>query len=115
MSHRFARETILRAFSKPCAAVTLPGTTVNARTSSSGEFNASMIAIASSVPGSVSMITLRGPAGAIVAIAKQARIVAANLVRDAGNLLRGLGLTSFEADLHGESEESEIEPSLSST
>src|ERR1700730_939192 len=53
-----------RAFSRPCAAVTLPGTTVRARTSSSGELRASMIASASSVPGSVSMMTLRPVAAA---------------------------------------------------
>jgi hypothetical protein len=38
------------------AAVTLPGTTVMARTSSSGELRASMRAMASSEPGSVSKI-----------------------------------------------------------
>src|SRR5882757_1073663 len=64
MSQRFASDTIRSAFSNPCAAVTFPGTTVNARTSNSGEFSASMIAIASSVPGSVSIITFRGPATA---------------------------------------------------
>src|SRR6516165_8390933 len=64
MSQRLASETMRRAFSKPWAAVTLPGTTVSARTSNSGEFSASMIAMASSVPGSVSMITLRGAAPA---------------------------------------------------
>src|SRR5215472_2513996 len=50
------------ALSKPRAAVTFPGTTVSARTSNSGEFSASMMAMASSVPGSVSMITFRGAA-----------------------------------------------------
>src|SRR5580658_1166598 len=44
MSQRFARDASLRAFSRPCCAVTLPGT----------------MARASSVPGSVSMITFLG-------------------------------------------------------
>src|SRR6267378_722235 len=54
ISQRFASETIRSAFSRPCLAVVLPGTTVMARTSSSGEWSASIRAIASSVPGSVS-------------------------------------------------------------
>src|SRR5271165_3321144 len=56
MSQRSASETMRRALSRPCAAVTLPGTTVMARTSSSGELSASIKAMASSVPGSVSKI-----------------------------------------------------------
>lgn len=56
MSHRLASETMRSAFSRPIAAVTFPGTTVIARTSSSGEFSASIRARASSVPGSVSKI-----------------------------------------------------------
>src|SRR6266850_96565 len=54
MSQRLASETMRRAFSRPCLAVVLPGTTVMARTSSSGEWSASMRAMASSLPGSVS-------------------------------------------------------------
>src|SRR5580700_464577 len=57
MSQRLVSDASFNAFSSPCCAVTLPGTTVSARTSSSGEFRASRIASASSVPGSVSMIT----------------------------------------------------------
>jgi hypothetical protein len=45
-------------------AVTLPGTTVMARTSSSGEFRASIRAIASSEPGSVSKMIFFGAAEA---------------------------------------------------
>src|SRR5208337_92830 len=56
MSQRLASEIMRRAFSSPCLATTLPGTTVTARTSSSGEFSASIRAIASSEPGSVSRI-----------------------------------------------------------
>src|SRR5919198_204879 len=41
-------------FASPISAVTFPGTTVIARTSSSGEFRASIKASASSLPGSVS-------------------------------------------------------------
>src|SRR5208337_4695514 len=67
MSQRFASDTMRSAFSNPSAAVTFPGTTVRARTSISGEFSASIIAIASSVPGSVSMITFRGPAAVTAA------------------------------------------------
>src|SRR5579859_3838532 len=69
MSQRFASDTIRSAFSNPCAAVTFPGTTVSARTSNSGEFRASIIAMASSVPGSVSIISFRGPAAASEAAA----------------------------------------------
>ena len=53
-------------FPGPAVAVTLPGTTVSARTSSSGEFSASIMASASSVPGSVSMITFLAVAGGFV-------------------------------------------------
>lgn len=60
MSQRLVSDASFNAFSSPCLAVTLPGTTVNARTSNSGEFKASRIASASSVPGSVSMITFLG-------------------------------------------------------
>src|ERR1700751_4677551 len=67
MSQRFASDTIRKAFSRPCFAVTFPGTTVIARTSSSGEFSASMRAMASSVPGSVSKIILRAEPEAGVA------------------------------------------------
>src|SRR6516162_177910 len=56
MSQRFASDTMRSAFSSPIAAVTLPGTTVIARTSSSGEFSANIRASASSLPGSVSMM-----------------------------------------------------------
>src|SRR5690349_3838290 len=69
MSQRFANDTMRRAFSSPWAAVTFPGTTVRACTANSGELRASMMAMASSVPGSVSMITLRGPAAAAEAVA----------------------------------------------
>src|ERR1700678_2470705 len=62
ISQRLASEASLSAFSRPCFASTLPGTTVRARTSSSGEVSASMMAMASSVPGSVSMMTFWGPA-----------------------------------------------------
>ena len=65
MSQRFVRDASFRAFSRPCCAVTLPGTTVSARTSSSGEFSASRMASASSVPGSVSIITFLGVAGGL--------------------------------------------------
>src|SRR5882762_8711357 len=57
MSQRFANDTMRSAFSSPISAVTLPGTTVIARTSNSGELSASIKASASSVPGSVSKIT----------------------------------------------------------
>jgi hypothetical protein len=70
MSQRLARETMRRAFSNPCFAVTLPGTTVMARTSSSGEFSASMRAMASSVPGSVSMMIFLDAAAAGIDNAK---------------------------------------------
>ena len=47
---------------------TFPGTTVNASTFSSGEFRASRMAIASSMPGSVSMMTRCGSAAVDVKI-----------------------------------------------
>jgi hypothetical protein len=59
---RFAKETMRNAFSRPWLAVTLPGTTVMARTSSSSEFSPSMRAMASSVPGSVSKMIFLGAA-----------------------------------------------------
>src|SRR5271156_466454 len=59
-SQRPARLAIFSAFSKPASAVMFPATTVIASTCSSGELNASSIASASSVPGSVSRITFFG-------------------------------------------------------
>jgi hypothetical protein len=54
--------------------VTLPGTTVMARTSNSGEFKASLMARASSVPGSVSIIAfLAAAAGSGSAAIRSAR------------------------------------------
>src|SRR5580692_2491456 len=67
MSQRLVREASFKAFSRPCCAVTLPGTTVRARTSSSGEFRARRMASASSVPGSVSMITFLAAASGFAA------------------------------------------------
>src|SRR5215470_9852957 len=64
MSQRLANETIRSAFSSPCCATTFPGTTVIARTSSSGEFRANINAMASSEPGSVSKIIFREAAKA---------------------------------------------------
>src|SRR5271169_138739 len=97
MSQRLARDASFRAFSRPCCAVTLPGTTVRARTSSSGEFRASRMASASSVPGSVSIITFLGAAGgfvpACVAGAPQ-KITAAS--RSARNAVNGRGNASRE-------------------
>src|SRR5438132_9269396 len=57
MSQRFASDTMRSAFSRHSSAVTWQGTTVMARTSSSGEFNANIKASASSVPGSVTKMT----------------------------------------------------------
>src|SRR6266850_141299 len=63
MSQRLASETMRSAFSRPCLAVVLPATTVMARTSNSGEWSASMRAMASSVPGSVSKMIFLPEAG----------------------------------------------------
>ena len=61
MSGRPASSQTRRAFRSVCASGRLPATaTIPSTSSSSGDDNASKIATASSMPGSVSMIILRG-------------------------------------------------------